>query len=92
MKTILVTGSKGQVGSELVTALLQRFSEAKVIATGRQEIFNTAHPRLIYEVLDVTDRNRLRNYYQTISSRYNLSLGWCAFCQRRAEPTALLEC
>ncbi len=68
MKTILVTGSRGQVGSDLVTALRQRFSEAQIIASGRQEISSAADNRFIYEVLDVTDRQRL----ETIIKQYQV--------------------
>ena len=68
MKTILVTGSRGQVGSDLVTALRQRFSEAQIIASGRREISSTADNGFLYEVLDVTDRNRL----ETIIKQYQV--------------------
>ncbi|MDJ0592127.1 MAG: NAD-dependent epimerase/dehydratase family protein [Pleurocapsa sp. MO_226.B13] len=68
MQTILVTGSRGQVGSDLVTALRQRFSEAQIIVSGRREISSRADNGFIYEVLDVTDRERL----ETIIEQYQV--------------------
>ena len=67
-ETILVTGSRGQVGSDLVTALRQRFSEAQVIESGRQEIATASNNGRLYEVLDVTDRDRL----ETIIDQYQV--------------------
>lgn len=60
-ETIVVTGSRGQVGTDLVTVLRQRFSEARVIASGRRDVSSTVNNKLIYEVLDVTDRQRLES-------------------------------
>ncbi len=68
MKTILVTGSRGQVGSDLVPALRQRYSQAQVIESGRQEISSTADNGFLYEVLDVTDSKRL----ETIIEQYQV--------------------
>ena len=68
-KTILVTGSRGQVGSDLVTALHQRFSEARIIESGRQEIATASNNKQLYEVLDVTDRDRL----ETIIEQYQVN-------------------
>ncbi len=68
-ETILVTGSRGQVGSDLVTALHQRFSEARIIESGRQEIATASNNKQLYEVLDVTDRDRL----ETIIEQYQVN-------------------
>ena len=68
MKTILVTGSRGQVGSDLVTALRQKFNDALIIASGRREITSTADNGFLYEVLDVSDRQRL----ETIIKQYQV--------------------
>ena len=68
MKTILVTGSRGQVGSDLVTVLRQKFSDALIIASGRREISSTADNGFLYEVLDVSDRQRL----ETIIKQYQV--------------------
>ncbi|SEM98105.1 NAD-dependent epimerase/dehydratase family protein [Nitrosomonas marina] len=55
MKRILVTGATGQIGSELVPALRQRYGSAQVIAAGHQ---NEPQPGLAdngpYTTLDVT--------------------------------------
>jgi nucleoside-diphosphate-sugar epimerase len=56
MKTILVTGSRGQVGSNLVAALRKQFGVSEVIESGRE----AAEQLLPYEMLDVTDSQRLR--------------------------------
>jgi nucleoside-diphosphate-sugar epimerase len=57
MNRILVTGSQGQLGSDLVIALRQRHGETQVIDSGRSPP-TTNQP--LYEVLDVTDQQRLR--------------------------------
>ena len=67
MKTILVTGARGQVGSDLIPALRQRYSKARIIASSRREISSSAD-KSIYEVLDVTDRQRL----ETIVKQYRV--------------------
>ena len=60
MKTILVTGARGQIGSDLVPILRQRSGFNQVIETGRQTIIYPENSQLLYEVLDVTDRQRLK--------------------------------
>ncbi len=59
MKTILVTGARGQIGSDLVPILRQRYGFTQVIETGRQTIVSQENIQLTYEVLDVTDPQRL---------------------------------
>ena len=61
MKTILVTGSRGQVGSDLVTALRQQYREIKIIESGRRNFSQVKDNRCIYEILDVTDSQHLEN-------------------------------
>ena len=61
MKTILVTGARGQVGSDLVPILRQQYGFTQVIETGRQKILFPENIQLIYEVLDVTDPKRLED-------------------------------
>lgn len=68
MKTILVTGARGQVGSDLVTTLRQRFSNAQIIASSHREISPTTDNGFLYEVLDVTDRQCL----ETIIKQYRV--------------------
>lgn len=55
MKTILVTGSGGQVGSDLVVALREQHGAMEVIESGRE----AAKQMLPYEKLDVTDSQHL---------------------------------
>ena len=59
MKTILVTGARGQIGSDLVPILRQRYGFNQVIETGRQSILSPDKIQFPYEVLDVTDSQRL---------------------------------
>ena len=67
MQTILVTGARGQVGSDLVTALRRRHGIDRVIESGRQNIQYT-DTKFLYEVLDVTDHQRL----ETIIEKYRV--------------------
>ena len=61
MKKILVTGSVGQIGSELVPALRAKYGNENVIATGYKtmpgESFRNAGP---FEIVDVMDKDSLR--------------------------------
>lgn len=57
MTKILVTGSRGQLGSDLVVALRQRYGEAQVVESGRSPPTTNGLP---YARLDVTDRQRLQ--------------------------------
>ncbi|WP_019504660.1 NAD-dependent epimerase/dehydratase family protein [Pleurocapsa sp. PCC 7319] len=59
MKKILVTGSRGQVGSDLVATLRQQYREIRVVESGRRNFSDTINQEFIYEVLDVTDSKRL---------------------------------
>src|SRR5690606_8344110 len=58
MKTTLVTGARGQIGSDLVRTLRERYGAEAVLATDLQEEdeSDTSGP---YERLDVTDPARL---------------------------------
>ena len=59
MNKILVTGSGGQLGSDLVVALRQRYGATQVIESGRSP---PAKPSLLpHELLDVRDRLHLQN-------------------------------
>lgn len=59
MSRILVTGSQGQLGSDLVVALRQHYGEKQVIESGRSPP-SLANDLLPYQVLDVTDSEQLR--------------------------------
>ena len=72
MNRILVTGAKGQLGSDLVVALRQQYGATQVIESGRSPKTTTSLP---YEILDVTDRHRLHTlieHYQ-IDTIYHLA-------------------
>ncbi len=65
MNRILVTGARGQLGSDLVVALRQQYGDSQVIESGR------SHPQdnsSLYEVLDVTDQSQL----EAIVKRYRI--------------------
>jgi nucleoside-diphosphate-sugar epimerase len=68
MKTILVTGSRGQIGSDLVAALRRRYGATQVIESTRKAVPQLEDNSLPYEILDVTDRKRL----QEIIEQYQL--------------------
>lgn len=57
MNKILVTGARGQLGSDLVAALRHQWGADQVIESGRSPLVNTSLP---YEVLDVTEREHLQ--------------------------------
>lgn len=61
MKKVLITGSLGQIGSELSTALRERYGQDRVIAT--DNVYKDEQKELIesgiFELLDVTDGDRL---------------------------------
>lgn len=58
MNKILVTGARGQLGSDLVLALRQRYGKDQVIESGRSPPSKTNG--FHYEVLDVTDQGYLQ--------------------------------
>ena len=58
---ILITGSQGQIGSDLATALRQHYGTDQVLESGRR-----ASDKNLYETLDVTNHKR----FQEIISSY----------------------
>ncbi len=62
---ILVTGSQGQIGSDLVIALRKHVGTNQVLASGRRAFFDKKN---LYETLDVTDNKR----FQEIISSYHI--------------------
>ena len=59
--TILVTGARGQIGSDLVPALRSQYPTAQIIASGRQRIeINKKLDLIAYEILDITDNLHLQ--------------------------------
>ncbi|AFZ37727.1 L-threonine 3-dehydrogenase [Stanieria cyanosphaera PCC 7437] len=59
-KTILVTGATGQIGSDLVKELSKQDKNTQIIASSRQANSNLENESLVYQVLDVTDSQRLQ--------------------------------
>ncbi|WP_201278081.1 NAD-dependent epimerase/dehydratase family protein [Scytonema millei] len=58
INNILVTGSRGQLGSDLVVALQRRYGTTHVMESGRSP--RSQESKLFpYKVLDVTDSRRL---------------------------------
>jgi nucleoside-diphosphate-sugar epimerase len=55
VKKILVTGSGGQIGSELVPALRAQYGDANVLATDIRSPAGDAHQHGPFQVLDATD-------------------------------------
>jgi len=79
MSRILVTGARGQLGSDLVVALRQHYGEMVVIASGstslpqnKQQLFPYIEP---YVELDVTDSRRLQSVIEQhqITTIYHLA-------------------
>lgn len=59
MNTILVIGSRGQLGSDLVVALRRRYGATRVIESGRAP-YSEDSVLFPYQVLDVTDFQHLQ--------------------------------
>lgn len=70
-RKILVTGSSGQIGSELVVALRERYGTQNVVACDIKFLEATSAP---FEVADVTDRGTLQGIIRKhrIGSIYHL--------------------
>jgi nucleoside-diphosphate-sugar epimerase len=87
-RRILVTGSSGQIGSELVPVLRERFGRENVIACDLKPLEGGSKP---FELADVTDRDaleriirkhRIGSIYHLVSilsatGEKNPTLAWC---------------
>lgn len=59
-KRILVTGSYGQIGTELVTEFQKHYGKSNVIATGRKKCPDVFKENdVIYKELDISDKGRI---------------------------------
>ena len=64
---ILVTGAKGQIGNDLVPALLERYGQNEVIPTGIRQP-KVAQPYFHnFTLLDVTDKESVSNFFDSYS-------------------------
>lgn len=68
MKKILITGSLGQIGSELTLKLRKEYGEDNVISTDIREVNNEITKDGIFEILDVLDGDKIFE----ISKKYNV--------------------
>ncbi|MEH0008295.1 MAG: NAD-dependent epimerase/dehydratase family protein [Flavobacteriales bacterium] len=60
MRTLLITGAAGQIGSELTTALSRRFPDSRILATDICHLENPGFSEnVIFERLDVMDADRM---------------------------------
>ena len=60
MRRILVTGSLGQIGTELVVELRNRYGSDNVLSTSIREHDDETHSTGLFEILDVRDAGRMR--------------------------------
>ena len=60
---ILVTGAKGQIGSDLVPALIEYYGEERIIATGIRKPTLIPPGFGVFHVLDVTDMEAVSEFF-----------------------------
>jgi len=61
-KRILITGSYGQIGTELVLALQEKYGKSNIIASGRKKCPDFfKHHDVIYRQLEITDQQKLNS-------------------------------
>ncbi|MGJ8730117.1 L-threonine 3-dehydrogenase [Listeria aquatica] len=61
MKKILITGCLGQIGSELTTRLREDYGTDNVVATDIRKIDSPVCNEGIFEILDVTDKQKMQD-------------------------------
>jgi threonine 3-dehydrogenase len=59
MQKILITGASGQIGTDLVSELRNKYGRENVIASDIKA--NNSHDQGPYEIIDVLDKNLLKN-------------------------------
>jgi len=62
---ILVTGAKGQIGSDLVPALMERFPQQDIIVTGIRKPSGSLPFFPDFRILDVTDKGAVKDFFAT---------------------------
>lgn len=75
MTKILVTGSRGQIGSDLIVALREHYGAMQVIESGRQKVSPLESNPFLYQVLDVREQKRLQKIVERdrIDTIYHLA-------------------
>jgi len=69
MKKVLITGSGGQIGSELTMELRKRLGSSNVVATDKRDMSGSPLAETgPFEILDVTDGNEIAS----LVSKYNI--------------------
>jgi nucleoside-diphosphate-sugar epimerase len=63
-ETILVLGSGGQVGTDLISKLRSNYGSSRVIASDIKEASDDYKQEGPYELLDVLDKNRIKEVFQ----------------------------
>lgn len=88
MKKILVTGALGQIGSELVIALRQRYGNEAVIATDIRRDDSAVCHTGPFEIVDVTDMEQFRQ----VADKYEIDtmIHLAALLSATAEKKPLL--
>lgn len=72
---ILITGALGQIGTELTKKLMEVYGNQQVIASGLEPREQIQTPAELYEIVDVTNTERLREVIQKhqITTVYHLA-------------------
>jgi nucleoside-diphosphate-sugar epimerase len=88
VKRILVTGSTGQIGSELTPLLRRRYGAENVIAAGHRteptEAFRTAGPYVAFDIRDKNSIDRIIRQYD-VGTVYHLSALLSAVAEEQPE-------